>query len=240
MIVRRVVVVRPKSEQRCPSPLRPAGVSRISHTRKPKLAGWMWAVCVLLLAFLWPCRASAQLLTDTTDTSNFVITLNFGTLTPGTSGTPTAQTARFRVRCSNATGYHVNAQATFSATPSSPAGGGATIAASDIGVGITSITYAKNVITPRTDSILGGLNYNPGTVTATNGLTPFLGAASGQATLANLAASTKILSGPKVANNENANPNNYLEVTMTFAVLPQFFTPATFTANVTLTLQNGP
>jgi hypothetical protein len=120
--------------------------------------------------------------------------------------------------------------------------GGSTISASDIGVGITSITAASNVDMPRADLIAPGFAYDPAGVVATNGLTPFGGVATGQATLGDLATGRKILNGNRIAPNINNGPAsvNYLTVTMKFAVLPQYFTPATFAALVTLTISNGP
>lgn len=194
----------------------------------------------ILALVCWSTPVQAQVLTNTGNTQNFTISLTFGTLTPGVSGNPTAQSAVFRVRCNSALGYHLNASATVTVTPTAGDNGGSRIAPLDIGVGITSITYASGVITPRTDVMATGFNYDPGSVTATNGLTPYLGAASGQATLADLASSLKILNGPRVAATQTrTGTTNYLQVTMTFAALPQFFTPATFTVNVTLTLATG-
>ena len=52
----------------------------------------------------------------------------------------------------------------------------------------------------------------------------------------------KILSGNKVNNtiNTGSNTTNYLTVTMKFAVVPQYFTPANFSSVLTLTISNGP
>ena len=90
--------------------------------------------------------------------------------------------------------------------------------------------------------ISAGFNYDPSAQSAVNGLTPFAGAPSGQATLADLAAGMKILSGNKVNNtiNTGSNTTNYLTVTMKFAVVPQYFTPANFSSVLTLTISNGP
>jgi hypothetical protein len=191
-----------------------------------------------VLAF--PGYGVCQVITNASD-GTLAAVLAFGTLTPGSSTTPTGTSVQFRLRDNNAAGYHLNAQLTsFTVTPTAPVAGGNTIASSDVGVGITSIVAAGNVLTPRTDTITPGFNYNPATMSSPSGLTPYLGAASGSARLSDLAVSTKILSGPKIANNQNLNPNNFLTVTMTFGVLPQYFTPATFSAVITLTIANGP
>jgi hypothetical protein len=135
----------------------------------------------------------------------------------------------------------VDGQASWNAVPLAVTAGGATISASDIGVGITSIVAQSGTNMPRADVIASGFNYDPGAVTAVNGMTPFSGASMGRATLADLAVSRRVLNGNRIAGNINAGgPNNYLTVTMRFAVLPQYFTPANFTAVVTLTISNGP
>jgi hypothetical protein len=176
-----------------------------------------------------------------TGNTTLVAAAAFGTLTPGTSLTPASTQVQFLLRSKNSTGYRVDGQASFTTTLQAITAGGATAAAADIGVGITSIAAASGVIQPRTDTISTGFNYDPGAVSAVNGLTPFQGAASGQATLADLAVSTKILSGGKINGNINTNSGtNYLTVTMKFAVVPQYFTPANFSSVVTLTISNGP
>jgi hypothetical protein len=177
-----------------------------------------------------------QVITNTSDgTLNAFLAL--GILTPGSSITPTGTSVQFRLRDNNAAGYHVTAVLTsFSPPPTGPE----MIAQTDVGVGITSIVARPNVLTPRTDTIAAGFNYNPATMSAPSGLTPYLGAASGSARLSDLAVSRTILSGPKIANNQGLNANNYLTVTMTFGVLPQYFTPATLSAVITLTIANGP
>jgi hypothetical protein len=134
----------------------------------------------------------------------------------------------------------VDASAVFTPTVTAPVAGGTTIAASDIGVGITSITPSANVITPRTDTILYGFGYDPTAIAAPTGVTPYLGAAFGEATLADLATSKKILSGPQIAAQSNFAQPDYLTVTMKFGLLPQYFTPGSFTATITLTISTGP
>lgn len=200
------------------------------------LAGLTIVLCVPASVF---SQANANALTNTSD-STLAAVLAFGTLTPGTSNGPSSMQAQFRLRNKHGTGYRLDAVATFTPATTAPVAGGATISAGDIGVGITSITAASGVLQPRSDVIAAGFNYDPSAVTATNGLTPFTGAASGMGTLADLATSTKILSGNRIDNTIALNPTDFLTVTMTFAVLPQYFTPATFSAIVTLTLSNGP
>ena len=192
--------------------------------------------------FVFVSGASAQVLTDTSD-NTLIAAISFGSLTPGTSSTPSSTQIQFRIRDNKNTGYHVTASAAFSVAAFSSAAGGSTIAASDIGIGISSIVNGNAVQTPRTDNITFGFNYNPATVTAASGLTPYTGMSSGSATLADIIATPNltILSGPRIAGNENLNnANNAMTVTITLGVLGQFFTPATFSGTLTLTIIDGP
>ena len=94
---------------------------------------------------------------------------------------------------------------------------------------------------PRADVIFTGFNYNPGTVVGTNGLTPYTGIASGQATISDLSGGQEILNGNRIAATQStASSTDYLQVTMTFGAVPQFFTPCTFSSVITLTISNGP
>ena len=180
---------------------------------------------------------SAQAITSTSD-QTLVLTVPFGAMTPGTSTTPASAQVQFRIRNASTNGYRVTAITSFSPIPTTGAAGGATITASDVGIGITSVAACGAVvITPRTDTVASGFDYNPAAVTASNGLTPYDGTT--RRTLAELASATTILSGPKIGNNElTILSNNCLLVTMTFGVLPQYFTPASMTATLTLTISN--
>ena len=203
------------------------------------------AIAALVLLHGVPAHTQvASKFTTVTDATDGVLsaTIPFATLTPGTSTTPSTTQVVFRLRNKSQSGYAVQASATFSANPTSPATGGASLTAADIGVGITSIQLASNVITPRTDAIASGFGYNPGTVTATNGLTPFTGRASGQATLADLMASPQLtlLTGPRIGRGDNYTGNDYLSVTITFGVLGQFLTPCAISGTLTLRIIDNP
>jgi hypothetical protein len=179
-------------------------------------------------------NAFGQVITDTANNTNFNVSITFPTLTPGSGGVLSSQQATVRLRCACNPGYHLKASlVSFTVTPTAPVSGGTSISRSDIGMGITSITGAA------TGTIVSGFNYNPSTATVTNGLTPFTGAASGQATLNDIAAgNVNIFSGPKIAGNENltggASSSNFVALTFTFAVLPQYWTPATVNAVINL------
>lgn len=180
-------------------------------------------------------------LTNTAD-ATLAAVLPFGALTPARSTTPVATSVAFRLRNRVATGYRLDALLTsFIVTPTALVDGGTTIARTDIGVGITSIVAGLGVSLPRNDVITAGFNYNPGTVPAPNGLTPYKGMTLGQATLNDLGVSRKILGGNRIAGDTRlTTPDNYLTVTMAFGLMPQYFTPASFSAVLTLTISNGP
>src|SRR4029453_13580971 len=204
--------------------------------------GMKLVICAAV-ALLFPgTGAIAQTLTDT---SNGLLSASipFGNLTPGSSTTPSSTQVQFRIRSNNDNGYRVLASAVFNVTPTGLVQGGTTVSASDIGVGITLIVPGNATRTPRVDTVAPGFDYDPATVTAVNGLTPYAGAASGRATLADILASPNmtILSGPKIANNEGINKqNNFLTVTITFGLVGQFFTPSTLSGILTITLVDGP
>jgi hypothetical protein len=79
-----------------------------------------------------------------TNTSNGTLAgiVAFGSLTPARATTVRAAQIQFRLRDNNAAGYHVDASATFTPTTTGAVAGGTTIAASDIGIGITSIAFS--------------------------------------------------------------------------------------------------
>jgi hypothetical protein len=187
-------------------------------------------------------RAIAQILTNSSD-GVLTATIPFGTLTPGTSSTPSSTQVQFRIRSNADTGYRIRASAVFNVIPTGVPAGGSTISASDIGVGISSLVVEPSVKTPRTDTIAAGFNYNPATVPAVNGMSPYTGMASGKATLADMLANPNmtILSGPKITNNQGLNsPTNFITVTITFGLVGQFFTPSTLSGILTLTMVDGP
>ena len=211
------------------------------HSRKTLLCG------AAIAAAMWIAPDAFAQTHRVTNSANAAMAdpAPFGTLTPGTSNTPQNAQVQFRLRSRRATaagGYRVDAQVNFVPTTVAPTAGGSTISASDIGVGITSIIPAANVDMPRADLVAPGFGYDPAAVLVVNGLTPFTGAGAGQATLADLIANRKILNGNRIAANVNigAATINFLTVTMKFAVVPQYFTPANFSALVTLTISDGP
>ena len=206
---------------------------------KPTTAVTAWVILGLLTA-VGPLVGQGNYSITTTGNGTLAASAAFGSMTPAKTTAATSRQVQFRLRSKDATGYHVNATATFTPTTTGAVAGGTTISASDIGVGITSIAKAAGVNTPRTDTILSGFSYDPSAVTASTGVTPYLGAALGQATLADLSTSKKLLSGPQIDTVSDFGTADYLTVTMKFGLVPQYFTPGSFTAVVTLTILTGP
>lgn len=204
--------------------------------------GMRMVLCATAASLFLHAGAFAQVLTNTSD-GVLSASIPFGNLTPGSSTTPASTQVQFLIRSNSDTGYKIRASAVFNVIPTAAEQGGATVSASDIGVGITSLVEGSSVRDPRVDTIAAGFNYNPATVSAVNGLTPYTGMAAGLATLADLVANPNltILSGPKIANNQGLNnQTNFLTVTITFGLVGQFFTPCTLSGVLTLTIVNGP
>ena len=194
---------------------------------------------VLLLAITTAAFGQRNI-TDTNDNTITFVTA-VGSLTPANSANLTSGAVQFRIRCQDSAGYRVNALATFTPGAAPTVNGGDTMGAKDVGIGIISVTRESSVITPRTDTIAAGFNYDPATVTVLDGVTPFTSAAMGRATLADLATSRTILSGPRIATSSSTSSNtNYLTVTLSLAALPQYFTPSAFSIVITLTILPGP
>lgn len=198
---------------------------------------------LMFLAFGFPSPGSGQFLTDMSNRA-MALAIPLPTMVPGNTSTPSSVQVQFRVRSNNPGGYRVVAFATATGIASSTSG--SDMASSDIGVGIVSVVPSGNpVITPRTDVVLPGFNYDPAAVVASNGLTPYAGLAGGQATLADLLSAQSsggitILSGPKIANNQNPRAaNDFLTVTLKLGVLPQYFTSSGFSGVLFLEVRNG-
>ncbi|MCU1285095.1 MAG: hypothetical protein JWO13_1445 [Acidobacteriales bacterium] len=203
----------------------------------------LWKLVFSIGLLLTAVSSSAQSMTDNLNNPTFTIPLTFPTLTPGSASTLLTRQASFRIRCNCAAGYHLRATLnSFTFTPAGASAGAADIQSSDIGMGIVAATLnisGSEVITPRTDTVAAGFNYNPATAPVTNGLTPFGGVGAVQATLASIAVgNVNILGGPQIATNELTNPGhvdkNFVGVTITFAALPQYWTPGTVNAVITL------
>jgi hypothetical protein len=180
---------------------------------------------------------SAVSLTNTSDGS-LSTTVALGTLTPTTGGT--LSTGSFQVRMRSSKGYILSAQSTsLNFTGLGATDGGNTIAAQDIGFGITALTLTgANVANTgsRTDAIISMFDYTGGYPGVTNGLSPFAAGTNG--TLNDISSNTQILSGGRISVRGNiSTDNNFILATIGIATLPQYFTPNTnFSATITLTV----
>ena len=174
-------------------------------------------------------------ITDTADgtvTSSIVL----GTLTPSNNGTLAQNTAQVRLRSNKA--YKVTAQASaLNFTAAGSADGGAALALTDVGFGVTSISAAgANVATGHTDTITTGYDLSGGWPTPTNGLTPAF-----TKTLNDITSGVQVLNGTRISARGNLSTNNnFVLVTLGAATLPQFFTPNTgFSTTITLTISGN-
>jgi hypothetical protein len=175
-------------------------------------------------------------ITNTSD-SQLSATIILGTLNPATGSTLASGTTQIRLRSNKA--YKLSAQAT-ALSFTSPGGNdnGDPIALSDFGFGISSIdATGANVANSTGHNVVTLFDYDPRTLTVTNGLTPYVASTNG--TLNDIAGSgAQILSGPRISALGNiSTDNNFILVTLAVATLPQYFTPnAGFTTTVTLTI----
>ena len=173
-----------------------------------------------------------------TNTSNAALsaTIILGNLNPATGGVLTSGTAQIRLRSNKA--YYLTAQTTvLSFTGAGAVDGGATIALSDFGFGISAIdATGVNVANQIGHTPVALFNYDPRTVAVTNGLTPFVSGTHG--TLNDISSSVQILGGPRISTQGNiSTDNNFILATLVVATLPQYFTPNTsFSTTITLTI----
>lgn len=211
---------------------------------KPILAlGFVFAVTQLLFAqttgtvTVTGTNPAAVSITNTSD-SSLSSTVALGALTPAAGGTLTQGSFQLRLRSSKA--YVLSAQATSLAFNGlgSPDGGD-TIAAGDIGFGITTMANTgANVANSgsRTETIPSLYNFTGGFPAVSNGLTPFVPGTHG--TLTDIASNTQILSGSRISVKGNISTNNnFIGAALAVATLPQYFTPNTdFSTTITLTM----
>lgn len=218
---------------------------RSSHSNKaPVIVRFAVGLTMLTSGFPGMPSAFGQFLTDTSNQAMSIM-IPLPSLVPANTSTAMGAQVQFRVRSNSALGYRVVAYATVTGLGSST-NGGSDLTSSDIGIGIVSVVPSGTPVhQPRVDTVPPGFNYDPTAVVAANGLTPYAGLAGGQATLADLlsahsAGGITILSGPRIANNQNPNASNdFLTVTLKLGVLPQYFTPSSFSGVLVLEVRNG-
>jgi hypothetical protein len=154
-------------------------------------------------------------------------------MVPGGVGAASVVALPFHLSIPQATaahGYEVTAVSNFVFTPTASAAGGKTIAASDVGVGITAISSTSGPNSAMT--ISAGFDYDPATVNGTNGSSPYTGAVNGRATLSDLLPGRivlKIIPAGLLTGGTAA-----LSLTVKMAAQPQFLTPGGFSGTVTL------
>jgi hypothetical protein len=206
----------------------------------------LFGAIILIFARIGSAQTSGTITVSGTDPESFSITsttdatlsatIVLGTLTPATGSALTSGTTLIRLRSNKA--YNLNAQVSaLSFVGPGAADGGSSIALSDFGFGISSIDATGANVANAVGHTVGALfNYDPRTVSVTNGLTPYVPGTDG--TLNDITSSTQILSGPRISTLGNiSTDNNFILATLVVATLPQYFTPNTsFSATITLTI----
>jgi len=175
-----------------------------------------------------------------TNTSNTQLsaTVILGTLSPATGGTLSTGSTQIRLRSNKA--YKLSAAASsISFTTGGSDDGGRKIALTDFGFGVSSIDYTGANVANGSGShtVVTLFDYDPRTLTVTNGLTPFVALTNG--TLDDISGSgAQILSGLRISAQGNiSTDNNFILATLAVATLPQYFTPnAGFSTTITLTI----
>jgi len=183
--------------------------------------------------------------TNTSNGSIGTVTVALGSLDVSnlTPAMKTDASTVLRLR-SNKT-YKVLAIATVPPAANGTPQGGDDMMLKDIGFGITAIGNngvgniaggaGRTADTIATNHDYTGANWPP--AVPGDGLTPFGGTAH-LGSLHQIEADTQILNGLRISKRGNVvTTDNYITITLGFAVLPQYFTPETnFSTNVTLTM----
>jgi hypothetical protein len=136
--------------------------------------------------------------------------------------------------------YKLNASMVFTNAGNGTVAGGDSIAATDIGFGITAVSATgANVAAGHTDTLTTKFDYTTTPMSAlpnATGTTPFVAGTNG--TLNDISTSTQVVQGTRISRKGNIiTPDNYLKLTFGVATLPQYFTPTTgFQAVITLTV----
>jgi len=130
-----------------------------------------------------------------------------------------------------ARGFGVSVLSDFSFTPASPAAGGKTMTASDIGIGIIDVSWAPGLSGSTT--IAAGFGYDPA-VSGNNRFGP-LGQSNGaRATLADLSSPREVVRVEKIPVKAAPHASAELRLTLKLAAWGQYLTPGTFSGTITL------
>ena len=166
-------------------------------------------------------------------TTNLAVTINFGQVSPLNTNNIVKVIVPIAIR-SNAA-YKVTATVTGSTNANAQA-----IQRSDIGFGANNLRPTGNnsqVCTNSSHIFASPFNNDP----ATNVTIAASGRAAYPSTLNNVAASTTILSGPRLSrNNANRGQNNAYIFDAIFTITPQFYAVSTVSLTITFTISSGP
>jgi hypothetical protein len=183
---------------------------------------------------------SISITDNTASNAALTATTTLGTLVAANNSTLATLAVPVGVRIRSNKQFKLNAVAVFTNAGFGSDDGGQAITASDIGFGITAKNVAgANVVTARgLDSIDTRFDYITttfGSLTVTNGRTPFNGTTHG--TLNEIGTSTQLMQGNRISKLGNIqSDDNFMLLSFNVATLPQYFSPTTgFSAVITLT-----
>jgi len=158
-------------------------------------------------------------------------TVRFGPMVPGRSGAPMSVVLPVSLSISSATaarGFGVSVLSDFSFAPTSPASGGTTMTASDIGIGVIDVSWASGLSGIVT--VAAGFDRDP--VASANGFRP-LGSSQVRATLADLKSPREVVRVEKIPVKSTLRVAE-LRLTLKLAARGQYLTPGTFSGTITL------
>jgi hypothetical protein len=162
-------------------------------------------------------------------------TASFGPVVPGKLGTPSTVVVPFNLPISRAIaalGYGVTAVSSFIFTPTMPAAGGKSIAATDLLVGVAGVSSTLSATSSA--AIATEFDYDPTAVSSARRTSTSSGAASGRATLADLLPSRQILRAGRSTAGAIPAGGGDLTFNLRIAVPTQFFTPGSFSGTITV------
>jgi hypothetical protein len=197
------------------------------HTnRQPRLTMLLTALVVTISSFGQTPRKPAA------GSAAISQTVSFGLADLIRTGTPATVILPFSVtipKTMAAGGYGLSASASFRFVPAAPDRGGRSITASDIGIGIAGIASAAGLV--NAPHIAAGFEQDP----SANRGNSRGGLANGQPTLADLLSAREILRMDKSSQASIPDGGTDLQITLKVALPSKYFTPGSFSANLTVT-----
>ncbi|HEV2863758.1 MAG TPA: hypothetical protein VGX48_22375 [Pyrinomonadaceae bacterium] len=174
--------------------------------------------------------------TGSTDvTENLVVNVNFGEVSPINSNNVVRVVVPISIRSTSPYQVSVTVSGAFDANPLA-------VQRSDIGFGARNLRMLGSMARVCNDSahvFRSPFNNDPSTSVSLDAN----GRAAYPSSLANLGASTVILSGPELTKGNNITrkePDNGYSFDAIFALRPQFYAPGNFSATLTFTISAGP